>query len=44
VDGMIAVTDLAVDPDRVDGVRAADERAAVWQARLVSTRDRMEHG
>ena len=44
VDGTIAVTDLVVDVDLVDRVRAADERAAVWQARLVSTRERMEDG
>ena len=36
--------DLVVDADLVDRVRAADERAAVWQARLVSTRERMERG
>jgi len=44
VGGMLAVADLAVDVDHVDRVRATDARAAVWQARLVSTREQMEHG
>lgn len=43
-DGMITVTDLTVDPGQVERVRATDARAAFWQARLVSTRERMERG
>ena len=41
---MVAVADLTVDADQLDRVRATDARAAVWQARLMSTRERMEHG
>jgi O-succinylbenzoate synthase len=44
VDGTIAVTDVAVDPGCLDRVRATEARTAVWQARLVTTRERLEHG
>jgi O-succinylbenzoate synthase len=44
VDGVLAVTDLAVDPDALErtGASAADQ--GFWQARLVQTRMLAAHG
>ncbi len=47
VDGVIAVTDLVVDPAALERTRASSADQKFWQARLVQTRmlaDRPRHG
>jgi O-succinylbenzoate synthase len=44
VDGVIAVTDLAVDPDALERTRASAADQTFWQARLVQTRRLADYG
>ena len=47
VDGVMAVTDLVIDPAALERTRASSADQKVWQARIVQTRtlaDRPRHG